>query len=238
MQRPLHGGRQNDDQEPLHMSAQSPSAIELEFTRRYDQEHARVCLQPRAQGLAGRLAFWREEQLVRNALKVAGEPGLILDVACGVGRFWSVLAEHANRVILATDPSQDILDHARTHHPQSLLKRIRTFQSSAFSIGLPENAVDCIFCLHLFQHIACSEHRLAMLREFHRVGRDTVIVAARVSGRFKGRRTGEEGLAARPLVSKAEVEAEFKQAGFDVLSHQDFLPGFAPMRIYVLRKAG
>ena len=220
------------------MSAQPPSAIELEFARRYDQEHARVCLQPRAQGLVERLAFWREERLVRNALKVAGEPGLILDVACGVGRFWKVLAEHGNRVILASDPSQDILDHARTHHPQSLLKRIRTFQSSAFNIGLSENAVDCISCVHLFQHIACSEHRLALLHEFHRVGRDTVIVAVRVSGRFKGRRSDEEGHAARPLVNKTELEAEFKQAGFCVLSHQDFLPGFAPMRLYVLRKAG
>jgi len=118
------------------------------------------------------------------------------------------------------------------------LKRIRTFQSSAFNIGLSENAVDCISCMHLFQHIACSEHRLALLHEFHRVGRDTVIVAVRVSGRFKGRRSDEEGHAARPLVNKTELEAEFKQAGFCVLSHQDFLPGFAPMRVYVLRKAG
>ncbi|BCX66680.1 MULTISPECIES: class I SAM-dependent methyltransferase [Pseudomonas] len=220
------------------MTAQSPSAIELEFARRYDQEHARVCLQPQAQTLAGRLAFWREEQLVRRALKVAGEPGLILDVACGVGRFWPVLAEHANRVILANDPSQDILDHARTHHPQSLLKRIRTFQSSAFTIGLSENAVDCVFCMQLFQHLANPEHRLAMLGEFHRVSRDTVIVAVRVGGRFKARRTDVEGLAARPLASKVEVEAEFRQAGFHLLSHQDFFPGCAPMRVYVLRKVG
>lgn len=220
------------------MSAQSPTAIELEFARHYDQEHARVCLQPRAQGLSERLGFWRDQQLVRNALKVAGEPGLILDVACGVGRYWSVLGEHANRVILATDPSQDILDHARTHHPQGLMRRVKTFQSSAFSIGLSENAVDCIFCMHLFQHIACSEHRLAMLEEFHRVSRDTVIVAVRVGGRFKGRRTDVRGHATRPLASKAEVEAEFKRAGFLVLSHQDFLPGCAPRRVYVLRKVG
>ncbi|MCW8278673.1 class I SAM-dependent methyltransferase [Pseudomonas sp. PCH199] len=220
------------------MPAQSRSAIELEFARRYDQEHARVCLQPRAQDLPGRLAFWREEQLVRHALKVCGEPGLILDVACGVGRFWPVLAEHANRVILATDPSQDILDHARTHHPQNLLKRVRTFQSSAVSIGLSVNAVDCIFCMQLFQHLASPEHRLAMLGEFHRVSRDTVIVAIRVGGRFKARHTDVQGLAARPLASKAEVEAEFRQAGFSVLSHQDFLPGWAPMRVYVLRKVG
>ena len=214
------------------MSAQPPSAIELEIARRYDREHARVCLQPQAPGLAGRLALWREARLVRNALKVAGEPGLILDVACGVGRFWSVLAEHANRVILATDPSQDILDHARTHHPQSLLKRVKTFQSSAFSIGLSENAVDCIFCMQLFQYLTNPEHRLAMLGEFYRVSRDTVIVAVRLDGRFRRARSGVEG----SLPSKTEVESEFRQAGFRLLSHQDFFPGCARMRIYVLGK--
>ncbi|NUU37107.1 class I SAM-dependent methyltransferase [Pseudomonas sp. C2B4] len=220
------------------MSAQCPSAIELEFVRRYDQEHARVCSQPRAQTLTGRLALWREEQLVRHALKVAGEPGLILDVACGVGRFWPMLAEHANRVILASDPSQSMLDHARTHHSPSLLRRVRTFQGSAFSIGLSENAVDCIFCMQLFQHIANPDHRLAMLGEFHRVSRDTVIVAVRAGGRFKARHADVEGLADRPLVSRIEVETEFKRAGFRLLSHQDFLPGCAPMRVYVLRKVG
>ncbi|GAB6407338.1 class I SAM-dependent methyltransferase [Pseudomonas sp. MHK4] len=220
------------------MSAQSPSAIELEFTRQYDQEHARVCLQPRAQGLGQRLAFWRDEQMVRRALKVAGEPGLILDVACGVGRFWSVLGERANRVILATDPSQGILEHARTHHSQSLMQRVRTFQSSAFNIGLSENAVDCIFCMQLFQYIASPELRLAMLGEFCRVSRDTVIVAVRVGGRLKGGRTDVRGPAPRPLVSKAQVEAEFKEAGLRVLSHQDFLPGCAPRRVYVLGKVG
>ena len=33
------------------------------------------------------------------------------------------------------------------------------------------------------------------------------------------------------------TEAEFRQAGFRLLSHQDFLPGCARMRVYVLRKA-
>ncbi|MFL1525659.1 class I SAM-dependent methyltransferase [Pseudomonas sp. O230] len=219
------------------MSPQPPSAIELEFARRYDQEHARVCQQPRPRGLAGRLAFWRDEQLVRNALKVAGEPGLILDVACGAGRYWPVLAEHANRVILASDPSQNMLDHAPTHHPQHLLKRVKTFQSSAFTIGLSANAVDCIFCMQLFPHIASPEHRSAMLDEFHRVSRDTVIVAVRLDAHFTRRQPAAQGAQARQSASKAELEAEFKQAGFHLLSHQDFLPGYTRMRVYVLRKA-
>ncbi|MVV49616.1 class I SAM-dependent methyltransferase [Pseudomonas sp. PB120] len=220
------------------MSAQPPSAIELEFARRYNQEHARVCLEPRPRGVAGRLGLWRDEQRVRRALKMAGEPGLILDVACGIGRFWPVLAEHSNRVILASDPSQDMLNHAQTHHSPDLLKRIKTFQSSAFTIELPANAVDCIFCMELFQHIATSEHRLAMLEEFHRVSRDTVIVALRVEPRFKFLRSGLRSAADPSLVNRADVEAEFKRAGFCLLSHQDFLPGCGQMRVYVLRKAG
>jgi SAM-dependent methyltransferase len=217
------------------MSAQSPSTIELEFARHHEEEHARVCLQPHPRGFIGRLAFWRDEQLVRNALKVAGEPGLMLDVACGAGRFWPVLAEHANRVILASDPSREMLDHAPIHHSQQVLKRIKTFQGSAFTLGLSANAVDCIFCMQLYQRIASPEHRLAILREFHRVSRDTVIVAVQIDARLK-RRPSTQDSGARPRVNKAEVEAEFRQAGFTLLSHQDFLPGCVCKRVYVLRK--
>lgn len=140
-----------------------PPSIELEFARRYDQEHARVCGEPRPAGLGARLTLWRTARLVRHALKVAGEPGLILDVACGAGRYWPVLAEHGNRVILAADPSQEMLQHAQTHHPASLMKRVKTFHSSAFDIGLSANAVDSIICMQLFAHVARGEDRLALL---------------------------------------------------------------------------
>ncbi|MBP1128348.1 MULTISPECIES: class I SAM-dependent methyltransferase [Pseudomonas] len=199
------------------MSPQPPSSIEIDFAERYDQEHARVCGDPHPPRLRRRLAMWRDEWLVRQALKVAGEPGLILDLACGSGRFWPVLGEHINRVILASDNSQDMLDHALTHHPAALLKRVKTFQGSAFSIGLSANAVDCIFCLELFRHVPSAEGRLALLREFHRVSRDTVIVS---------------------VPSRTFVEGEFRQAGFKVLKHQEFMPGSRLWRVYVLRKRG
>ncbi|NMX40590.1 class I SAM-dependent methyltransferase [Pseudomonas veronii] len=193
------------------------SSIEIEYAERCDREHARVCGDTRPPGLRQRLAAWRDGRLVRNALKVAGEPGLILDLACGSGRFWPVLAEHVNRVILASDNSQDMLDHARTHHTAALLKRVKTFQGSAFSIGLSANAVDCIFCLELFRHVPSSEGRQALLQEFHRVSRDTVIVS---------------------VASRTPVEEEFCQAGFQVLNHQEFIPGSSVWRVYVLRKMG
>ena len=199
------------------MSSPPLSSIEIEYAERCDREHARICGDTHPPGLRRRLAAWRLGRLVRNALKVAGEPGLVLDLACGSGRFWPVLAEHVNRVILASDNSQDMLDHARTHHPTSLLKRVKTFQGSAFSIGLSANAVDCIFCLELFRHVPSSEGRQALLQEFHRVSRDTVIVS---------------------VASHTPVEDEFRQAGFEVLNYQEFIPGSSVWRVYVLRKTG
>ncbi|AZF46834.1 MULTISPECIES: class I SAM-dependent methyltransferase [unclassified Pseudomonas] len=199
------------------MSSQPPSSIETEFTERHDREHARVCGDTRPPGLLQRLAAWRDARLVRHALKVAGEPGLILDLACGSGRFWPVLGEHVNRVILASDNSEQMLDHARTHHPAALLKRVKTFPGSAFSIGLSANAVDCIFCLELFRHVPSTEVRLVLLREFHRVSRDTVIVS---------------------VDARTPVEEEFRQAGFKVLNHREFLPGSKLWCVYVLRKRG
>ena len=199
------------------MSSQPLSSIEIEYAERCGLEHAKICGDTRPLGLRRRLASWREKWLVRQALKVAGEPGLLLDLACGSGRFWPVLAQHVNRVILASDNSQAMLDHALTHHPAYLLKRVKTFKGSAFSIGLSANAVDCIFCLELFRHVPSSEGRLALLREFHRVSRDTVIVSVN---------------------SRTAVDDEFRQAGFKVLNQQEFMPGSSLWRVYVLRKKG
>ena len=214
------------------MSSQPPSThIEHEFAERYDREHAKVCLQAQPQGFVRRLALWLEKRLVRRALKVAGEPGLVLDLACGAGRFWPVLAEHGNRVILASDSSQDMLNHAQTHHPASLLARIKLFQSSVFSIDISENAVDCIFCMQLFHHVRDSDHRLAILRELHRVSRDSLILSVPL-----GRGAEPVNDPQRIVVSRGEIETQFKQAGFSILKQYEVLPGFGMGSIYILRK--
>lgn len=213
------------------MSSQLPTTVELEFAERYDREHAQVCSEVRPKGFVRRLALWREQRLVRRALKVAGEPGLVLDLACGAGRFWPVLAEHGNRVILAADSSQGMLDHAQTHHPLSLLARIKLFKSSVFSIDMSENAVDSIFCMQLFHHVRDSEHRLAILRELHRVSRDSLILSVCV-----GRSVDQCRDSQRIVVRKEEIESQFALAGFSILKHYDVLPGYALGSIYIVRK--
>lgn len=220
--------------------------IELEFSRKYDEEHSQQYFDKHRAGLARRLSNWRDQQLARHALRLAGDPKSVLDLPCGAGRFWALLAEQPDRAILAADNSAQMLEVARRCQPPELVERIKTFQTSAFAIDLEAEAVDCVFCMRLMHHIAEPEHRLAMLREFHRVTRDSLILSLWVDGNFKAwkRRRLEAKRAARGkgenqnrfVVPARVIEAEFVSAGFKILAHQDFLPHYAMWRVYTLRK--
>lgn len=183
---------------------------------------------------------WRQRQIARRALKAAGEPNLVLDLPCGLGRSWALLAEHPNRFILAADPSREVLDRALAARSSLLVERVRGFQTSVLAIQLPENAVDSILCLHSLNRLS-SEQRLMALRELRRVTRDTLILSLPVDGNLEAwhwrRQQGGAGDAVPPL-RRDVLEDEFRQLGLQVLSHQDFLPGWAMVRTYVLRKDG
>jgi len=217
--------------------------IELDFSRKYDRDHAYQYLHKHQDGIARRLSHWRDEQLARWALTRAGEPDLVLDLPCGAGRFWPLLAEHPSRMIFAADNSADMLAVAQSEQPPEVVARVEAFQTSAFDIDMHDSAVDSIFCMRLLHHVADPQHRLAMLREFHRVTRDTLILSLWVDGNYKAwkrkrlerRRPAKENQN-RFVIPRGLVEAEFAEAGFDILGHRDFLPGYAMWRVYVLRK--
>ncbi|KFE54428.1 class I SAM-dependent methyltransferase [Pseudomonas syringae] len=221
--------------------------IELEFSRKYDRDHAQQYLQKHQDNPARRLSHWRDEQLARKALHMAGDPGLVLDLPCGAGRFWPLLGEKPNRVIIGADNSADMLKTACAAQPAEIVKRVRPLQTSAFDIDLPDNAVDSIFCMRLMHHVGQSEHRLALLREFQRVTRDSVIVSLWVDGNFKAWKrkrldrkrhaeNGQDSYQNRFVLPAATVEAEFEQAGFRIQERLDFLPFYAMWRVYLLRK--
>jgi len=217
--------------------------IELDFSRKYDDEHAQKYLRKHKDGLARRFSDRRDKQLARRALALAGEPGLVLDLPCGAGRFWPVLAEKANRVIIGADNSAAMVKVACESQPAEIVKRVQPLQTSAFAIEMPDNAVDSIFCMRLMHHIGKAEDRAVLLKEFHRVTRDSVIVSLWVDGNFKAwKRKRAEG--SRPkhdyqnrfVLPVATVEAEFEQAGFRIQERLDFLPMYAMWRVYLLRK--
>ncbi|MBF8744802.1 class I SAM-dependent methyltransferase [Pseudomonas putida] len=223
------------------------SPIKLEFSDKYDQQHAREYFIKHQAGLARRLSHKRDEQLARRALALAGEPGLVLDLPCGAGRFWPLLAEKPNRVIIGADNSEAMIQTACASQPPEVVARVRPLQTSAFAIDLPDNAVDNIFCMRLFHHIGEAAHRKTILSEFHRVSRDSVILSLWVDGNFKAwrRRKLEQRRSAKAqqdsyqnrfVLPADTVEQEFVDAGFRIQERLDFLPFYAMWRVYVLRK--
>ncbi|MFB4393908.1 MULTISPECIES: class I SAM-dependent methyltransferase [unclassified Pseudomonas] len=223
------------------------SPTKLEFSDKYDQQHAHEYFLKHQDGLARRLSHQRDEQLARRALALAGEPGLVLDLPCGAGRFWPLLAEKANRVIIGADNSEAMIETACASQPPEVVARVRPLQTSAFAIDLPDNAVDSIFCMRLFHHIGDAAHRKLILDEFQRVSRDSVILSLWVDGNFKAwrRKKLEERRRAKTMRDSYQnrfvlpadtVEQEFAAAGFRVQERLDFLPFYAMWRVYVLRK--
>lgn len=223
------------------------SPIKLKFSEKYDEQHAQQYLHKHQDGIARRLSHQRDEQLARRALALAGEPGLVLDLPSGAGRFWPLLAEKANRVIIGADNSAAMLQIACGSQPAEVVKRVRPLQTSAFAIDLPDNAVDSIFCMRLFHHIGEAAHRKVILSEFQRVSRDSVIISLWVDGnikawrrkRLEARRNNGQADGSyqnRFVLPAATVEQEFEAAGFRIQERMDFLPFYAMWRVYVLRK--
>lgn len=223
------------------------SPIELPFSNKYGPEHAREYFHKHQDGLARRLSHQRDVQMARKALALAGDPELVLDLPCGAGRFWPMLAERPGRRIIGADNSADMIATARACQAPEVVSKVRTLQTSAFAIDLPDQSVDSVFCMRLLHHIGESEHRAALLKEFHRVSRDSVIVSLWVDGNLKAarRRRQEARRVAqgktsdyqnRFVLPRQVVEQEFKDAGFIVQRSLDFIPLYAMWRVYVLRK--
>jgi len=218
-----------------------------EFSEKYDPDHARKYFHKHNTGFWRRLSTWREVGMARKALALAGRPRSVLDLPCGTGRFWSLLAEEPERRIFVADNSQAMLDAGLELRPREVTRRIeKSFCCSAFATGLPDNFVECVFSIRFLHHIQKSEDRVAVLREFARISAGTVIVSLWVDGNFRAwrlrrklERRARRGGSARPrdriLLQQGEIERDFAAAGLEVIGHADFVKYWDKWRAYVLR---
>lgn len=226
-----------------HLTAKTDPAPQLDFSEKYDQTHAKAYFDKHQDGLWRRLSNWRDQSIARKALKLAGNPQSVLDMPCGTGRFWSLLAENKDRKVIACDYSQDMIDIGMRFRDPAVTQRISALQSSAFDLDLPDEVVDNVFCIRLIHHVGESADRMTLLRELHRVTRETVIISLWVDGNFKAWRRrkleakrSRRGYQNRFVIPRQTIEQEFEQAGFKVKSHIDFIPKYAMWRTYVLEK--
>ena len=164
------------------MSDHHEPAIHLAFSEKYTEEHSQEYFEKHNRK---RLSDRIEHRMAQRALRLAGNPGSILDIPCGTGRFWSMLAQDPGRELLAADYSSGMLEIAGKVRDPEVVRRFRLLQCSAFAITLPDSSVDCVFSIRLMHHIGESTNRIAMLKEFHRVTRDSVVVSLWVDGNYK-----------------------------------------------------
>jgi len=214
-----------------------------ELHKRYNKEGAKHYLEKHRRGFWRRVSNWGEHRMAARALAIADSPLSVLDIPCGAGRFWDLLARVPDRVLMAADHSQDMINTALKFQPPPLVARFKTFRASAFDIGLPDASVDCVFCMRLLHHLDKEKDRAKMLGEFHRVSRDSVCVSLWVDGNMQAFRRRRSRIRhpdrrdkSRFLLSRSQVESEFVQNGFKVVGFTDLFPRFSMWRTYVLRR--
>ena len=216
---------------------------ELEFSEKYTDDHAREYYRKHTAGFWRKLSNWREISIARKALRLAGNPQSVLDLPSGTGRFWELLAEEPQRKLLAADYNLSMLKVALQERPKQVTQRFETFQASAFEIPKADDFVDSIFCMRLLHHIGERQDRMKMLREFHRVARDSVVISLWVDGNYKASKRAKleqqrkhKKYQNRFVQPRDAIEAEMREAGFEVTGQIDFLEHYSMWRIYVLRK--
>ncbi len=219
---------------------------EYEFSEKYNETHAKKYFDKHESGGFWRsLSNFREHQIVRKALKIAGDPKTLLDMPCGTGRFWDVLVEDPDRIIHVSDNSQDMINAGLKYRPEEIVKRIKSsFQGSAFDLPVEDNFVENVFCIRLIHHIGDHDDRLKLLTELQRVTSSTVIISLWVDGNFKAwkrkrheAKRKKHNYQNRFVIPVKTIEDEFKQAGFEIIDHLDFIPYHSMWRTYVLKKA-
>lgn len=101
-------------------------SIKLSFSKKYTAQHSSNYYKKHRATFSRRLSNWRDQQLAKKALKIAGEPQLVLDLPCRAGCFWETLTANPNRVLMAADNSFDMLHVACTTQRPELVSQITT----------------------------------------------------------------------------------------------------------------
>jgi ubiquinone/menaquinone biosynthesis C-methylase UbiE len=219
------------------MAKPQEKVVTLDFSRKYNRAQSMRYFEKHDFGFRRKITTWREISISKKALKIAGNPTSVLDLPCGAGRFWKMLAKAPRAWLFAADLSEDMLEVAETYQEPEIVNRFQLFQSSAFDIKMSDNSVDNILCMRLLHHISDSENRLRILRELHRVTNDTLILSMWVDGNLQAKnrqklenKRGKSRSINRLAISQEQAELECRDAGFKIVKHIDLLPKISMWR--------
>jgi ubiquinone/menaquinone biosynthesis C-methylase UbiE len=144
---------------------------------------------------------------------------LIIDLGCGTGRFSEPLAARFGVRVIATDPSQTMLDQARRKRATGSVVLLR---ASALELPFSDSSADVVFMSMVYHHFADP---VVVAKECRRVLRDSGYVCIRNStceADFPHRHFFP---AMRPLIeselpARNDIETVFTAAGFTPVAHE------------------
>lgn len=118
----------------------------------------------------GRLIDRREKQAVLDALEPVAEK-TILEIACGTGRFTTMLAEHGADIV-GLDISDAMLHQARSRaQAAGVSDHLEFMLGDAGRLPFPDDHFDAVFAMRFF-HLADTPE--AFLTEMRRVSSDQI----------------------------------------------------------------
>jgi len=161
----------------------------------------------------GRLIDRREKQAVLDAIAPVDELE-ILEIACGTGRFTSMLAERGADII-GLDISGPMLQQGRDRaHAAGVADHMEYMRGDAGRLPFPDDHFDVVFAMRFF-HLADTP--AAFLQEMCRVSRDQIFFDT--FNRFSTRSIYNWALPmGSRLYSEREVESLLDTAGLELVS--------------------
>ncbi len=175
-----------------------------------------------------------ERTALRKLLSGVGRLQVALDIPSGTGRLTPVLAEVAERVILA-DANAIMLEVARDDLPNLPAEYL---QADVEHIPLADDHVDLVFCHRFLHHIHQADTRARIFAELARVSRRYAVLTYYTPGFsdrghwWFGRLSGRSTTANRPATLR-RFYAEAAAAGLRVVDRV-FLRRFPLVAVFLL----
>jgi ubiquinone/menaquinone biosynthesis C-methylase UbiE len=207
----------------------------LAFEDRYSYDYAKHYYHRHKRGGLTGFSNKLEQRMAAKALSMADNPNIVMDLPCGAGRFWGTLLNNGVQKIIAVDQSEGMIRVCQEMTPVNHLKKIELLQGDAKKIPMPDKSVDTLFCMRLLHHIDVKSYRLEIYKEFQRVARKNVCISYWVDGNLKSAINLRRPHKNQNYMNQATLEAEFIEAGFEIIGHVDMLPLYSPWRTYVLQ---
>ncbi len=192
----------------------------------------------RFESVAGRNRNRLKIAAINKALSRIGDPGLLLDLPYGTGRFFDFLSGRGIRFV-GSDVSFEMLRYAATKDTAGYAPLV---VADVNALPFADDSFDTVMSIRFLFHLSPAE-RVRAIRELARICKGRLILDYRLRfaslkniSRIVRHRLGLAAPLKRP--TKKEMLAELAEAGLDPVEIFTVTPVFSDKFIVVCRKRG